>query len=60
MGPAQQALADGELSVFDTYETEYDLMRRKVLSWEGKNHTTKIPPGKKTTVVVNCLGKAGW
>jgi hypothetical protein len=59
-GPAQQALADGELSVFDTYETEYDLMHRTVLSWEGKKNNIEIPPGKKITVTVNCFGKSGW
>ncbi|KAJ6630827.1 TRAPP II complex [Mycena sp. CBHHK59/15] len=58
IGPAQQALANGDLSVFDTYETEYDLLHRPVFSW-NKEDTKDIPPGHKLTVNVNCYGKVG-
>ncbi|KAJ7097903.1 TRAPP II complex [Mycena belliarum] len=58
ISPAQQALANGELSVFDTYETEYDLLHRPVFSW-SKEDTKDIPPGHKLTVNVNCFGKVG-
>jgi hypothetical protein len=59
IAPAQQALADGELSVFDTYETEYDLIHRPAFSWEGKE-STDIKPGDKSTITVSCLGRVGW
>ncbi|KAJ7449836.1 TRAPP II complex [Mycena latifolia] len=58
IAPAQQALANGDLSVFDTYETEYDLLHRPVFSW-NKEETKDIPPGHKLTVNVNCFGKVG-
>jgi trafficking protein particle complex subunit 9 len=60
MGAAQQALLEGELSVFDTYETEYDLIHRQVLTWDAGDSKVGIPPGKMMTVTVNCFGKAGW
>lgn len=59
IAPGQQALASGDLSVFDTYETEYDLLHRPVFSW-NKEETKDIPPGHKLTVNVNCYGKVGW
>ncbi|KAJ7063346.1 TRAPP II complex [Mycena amicta] len=58
IAPGQQALASGELSVFDTYETEYDLLHRPVFSW-NKDETRDIPPGHKLTINVNCYGKVG-
>ncbi|KAJ7219315.1 TRAPP II complex [Mycena pura] len=58
IAPGQQALASGDLSVFDTYETEYDLLHRPVFSW-NKEETKDIPPGHKLTVNVNCYGKVG-
>ena len=58
--PAQQALVDGELSVFDTYETEYSLVRRPVLSWEPSSHQKLLPPGKEMTLVLKCFGKPRW
>ncbi|KAF7304920.1 hypothetical protein MKEN_01206300 [Mycena kentingensis (nom. inval.)] len=58
IAPAQAALASGELSVFDTYETEYDLLHRPVFSW-NKDDTKDIPPGHKLTINVNCYGKVG-
>ena len=60
MGPAQQALLEGELSVFDTYETEYDLIHRHVLTWDAEYSKVEIPPGKMMTVTISCFGKAGW
>ncbi|ETW85889.1 hypothetical protein HETIRDRAFT_42700 [Heterobasidion irregulare TC 32-1] len=57
--PAQQALVDGELSVFDTYETEYELISRPVFSWSSDLQQTKIPPHRKVTIVITCLGKVG-
>ncbi|KAF8212193.1 TRAPP II complex [Mycena galopus ATCC 62051] len=43
IAPAQQALATGDLSVFDTYETEYDLLHRPVFSW-NKEDAKDMPP----------------
>jgi hypothetical protein len=60
MSPAQQALLEGELSVFDAYETEYDLIHRQVLTWDSGNSKVEVPPGKVMTVTVSCFGKAGW
>ncbi|KAJ3734553.1 hypothetical protein DFJ43DRAFT_1037753 [Lentinula guzmanii] len=56
--PAQQALAEGELSVFETYETEYALIHRPVFSWI-KNDSVAIAPGRKVTLTINCFGKHG-
>ncbi|ESK96998.1 hypercellular protein [Moniliophthora roreri MCA 2997] len=56
--PAQQALAEGNLSVFDTYETEYLLIHKPVFSWNKKDVIT-IPPHHKTTVSISCFGKVG-
>ncbi|KAJ7155939.1 TRAPP II complex [Mycena crocata] len=58
IAPAQQALANGDLSVFDTYETEFDLLHRPVFSW-NKEDAKDIPPGHKLTINVNCFGKVG-
>lgn len=60
IAPAQQALTDGDLSVFDTYETEYDLINRPVFSWNKQDFSKVVAPGEKVTVAVNCLGKVGW
>ncbi|KAA1471141.1 hypothetical protein DENSPDRAFT_775745 [Dentipellis sp. KUC8613] len=59
IAPAQQALSEGELSVFDTYETEYDLIRRPAFSWDVEGHVCTIPPGRKLAVTISCLGKVG-
>ncbi|PSR74153.1 hypothetical protein PHLCEN_2v10109 [Hermanssonia centrifuga] len=59
VAPAQQALADGGLSVFDTYETEYDLIHKPVFTWDSKASKQEIGPGEKTVVTVNCFGKVG-
>ncbi|KAJ7632643.1 transport protein Trs120 or TRAPPC9 TRAPP II complex subunit-domain-containing protein [Roridomyces roridus] len=58
IAPAQQALANGDLSVFDTYETEYDLLHRPVFSWNNDD-AKGIAPGQKLTVNVHCFGKVG-
>ncbi|KAH9926207.1 TRAPP II complex [Fomitopsis serialis] len=59
IAPGQQALAEGELSVFETYETEYDLIHRPVFSWDNERDTSRVDPGEKTTVSVKCFGKVG-
>ncbi|THU80824.1 hypothetical protein K435DRAFT_972612 [Dendrothele bispora CBS 962.96] len=58
IAPAQRALAEGDLSVFETYETEYDLIHRPVFSWE-QNDSITVAPGKKVTVMIKCFGKVG-
>ncbi|KAF8077925.1 TRAPP II complex [Lyophyllum atratum] len=58
IAPAQQALAEGELSVFDTYETEYSLIQRPVFSW-NKEEAKIIQPGQKLSLTVTCIGKVG-
>ncbi|KAI0322235.1 TRAPP II complex [Amylostereum chailletii] len=59
MAPAQQALSEGELSVFDIYETEHDLIHRPVFSWNRENEKREILPGRKDAIVVTCTGKVG-
>ncbi|KXN89239.1 hypothetical protein AN958_05993 [Leucoagaricus sp. SymC.cos] len=56
--PAQQALAEGELSVFDTYETEHSLIKEPVFSWD-KDEVKPIAPGQTLALNISCLGKAG-
>jgi trafficking protein particle complex subunit 9 len=60
IGPAQQALADGQLSVFDTYETEYDLIHRPTFTWQSQEEFKGLAPGQKVVVTVVCFGKVGW
>ncbi|KAI0670282.1 TRAPP II complex [Trametes maxima] len=59
IAPAQQALAEGDLSVFDTYETEYDLVHRPVFTWDSEREPHEILPGQKRVITVNCFGKVG-
>ena len=59
IAPAQQALADGELSVFDTYETEYNLIHRPTFSWQSQEFQ-EVTPGQKVVLSVTCFGKVGW
>ncbi|KAI0720991.1 TRAPP II complex [Cerioporus squamosus] len=59
IAPAQQALAEGDLSVFDTYETEYDLVHRPVFTWDSEREPQEIGPGQKRVITVNCFGKVG-
>lgn len=60
IAPAQQALAEGELTVFDTYETEYSLIHKPVFTWDSKRNPQEIQPREKIVVTVNCFGKVGW
>ena len=60
IAPAQQALSDGDLSVFDTYETEYDLIHRPVFAWDSKRNASEIQAGNKAVITINCYGKVGW
>jgi hypothetical protein len=57
---AQQALVDGDISVFDAYETEYDLIHRPMFSWKNRAENSVIGPGQAITVTLTCLGKVGW
>ncbi|KAI0375001.1 hypothetical protein BV20DRAFT_1041173 [Pilatotrama ljubarskyi] len=59
IAPAQQALAEGDLSVFDTHETEYDLVHRPVFTWDSEHEPHSIEPGQKRVITVNCFGKVG-
>lgn len=56
----QQALNEGNLSIAETYETEYDLLRRPVFQWKAKDEPKEIKPGQKAVLTVHCLGKVGW
>ncbi|KAJ8462585.1 hypothetical protein ONZ45_g17885 [Pleurotus djamor] len=58
MTAAQQALVDGNLSVFETYETEYELIHNPLFSWSSEA-TMKIPKGKKHVVTIDSFGKGG-
>lgn len=60
IAPAQQALAEGELPVFDTYETEYSLIHNPVFTWDSKRNPQEIQPGEKIVVTIDCFGKVGW
>ncbi|KAG2144925.1 TRAPP II complex [Suillus cothurnatus] len=59
IGPAQEALSEGELSVFETYETEYDILHRKAFSWRNEKDITNILPNQKVVLSVTCVGKVG-
>ncbi|KAH9005302.1 TRAPP II complex [Lactarius hatsudake] len=59
IGPAQAALAEGDLSIYDAYETEYQLINRPVFSWDREQEDTEIPAGRKVTIVLTCSGKVG-
>lgn len=59
IGPAQEALSEGELSVFEMYETEYDLLHRKAFSWRNEKEITNILPNQKVVLSVTCVGKVG-
>jgi len=59
IAPAQEALAEGELTVFETYETEYQLINRQAFSCSEDSMTQGIRPGEKATVPITCLGKVG-
>ncbi|PCH38067.1 hypothetical protein WOLCODRAFT_114758 [Wolfiporia cocos MD-104 SS10] len=59
IAPAQQTLADGELPVFETYETEYDLIHRPVFTWDSTREAQRVDAGEKTSITVKCFGKVG-
>ncbi|KIY43410.1 hypothetical protein FISHEDRAFT_53353 [Fistulina hepatica ATCC 64428] len=59
LAPAQQALAEGNLSVFDTYETEFSLIHRPLFSWSVDAKNQYIAPGQKLSLTINALGKSG-
>ncbi|KAF8163323.1 TRAPP II complex [Crassisporium funariophilum] len=56
--PAQKALAEGNLSVFDTYETEHSLINKPVFSWD-QNEAKAIAPNQNLTLTLGCFGKVG-
>lgn len=56
---AQQTLAEGNLSVYDTYETEHDLINRPVFSWTS-DESRPIAPNQNLTLTLSCFGKVGW
>ena len=58
--PAQEALAEGQLGVFEIYETEYDLIHQQVFTWNRDKEVKVINPGQKFVVSVACFGKAKW
>lgn len=60
MEQARQVLDEGELSVFETYETEYELIRRPVFTWDSSIEPKFIAPGKTTVLTVTCTGKMHW
>jgi hypothetical protein len=60
IAPAQTALKEGDLSIYDAYETEYQLLNRPVFSWDRELEDTEIPSGRKLTLSVTCTGKVGW
>ena len=60
MAPAQQALAEGEMAIFETYETEYELLRRPVFRWDSEVEPKAVDPGRKTVLTIICSGKVGW
>lgn len=61
IAPAQAALSEGELSVFEAYETEFALVHRPAFTWDASAHEGRvIAPGAKDVVVVTCTGKVGW
>lgn len=55
---AQQILAEGNLSVYDTYETEHDLINRPVFSWTS-DESRPIAPNQNLTLTLSCFGKVG-
>lgn len=61
--PLQQALAEGELTMAEAYETEYELVNRPVLKWDLEGAATlgtALAPRQKLPIWVTCLGKEGW
>ena len=59
MAPAQKSLQEGDLSVFETYETEYNLIHKPAFSWDH-DETKTILPNQNLTLTLGCFGKVGW
>jgi hypothetical protein len=57
--PAQKALAEGNLSVFETYETENSLINNPVFSWD-QDEVKVIARNQNLTLTLGCFGKVGW
>ncbi|KAG8710483.1 hypothetical protein FRC09_000112, partial [Ceratobasidium sp. 395] len=58
----QQALSEGELTVAEAYETEYELVNRPVLKWDlgdAASSSLVLAPKQKMPLWVTCLGKEG-
>ncbi|CAE6420852.1 unnamed protein product [Rhizoctonia solani] len=58
----QQALAEGELTVAEAYETEYELVNRPVLKWDldgADASSMSLAPRQKMPIWVTCFGKEG-
>jgi len=60
IAPAQASLAEGDMSIYEAYESEYQLINRPVFSWDWEQEDTLIPPQTKVTVAIKCTGKVGW
>ncbi|KAG8836757.1 hypothetical protein FRC18_010798 [Serendipita sp. 400] len=59
IAPMQRLLNEGEMSVAETYETEYDLRRRPVFQWKSRDEPKGVKPGQKAVLTISCLGKIG-
>jgi hypothetical protein len=57
---AQDLLAEGSLSAFDTYELSRDLRQRPVFSYDTSNTLTHLGPCESGNLTISCIGKAGW
>ncbi|TDL27497.1 hypothetical protein BD410DRAFT_762504 [Rickenella mellea] len=56
----EEALADGGLSVFDSYEAGYNLIHRPAFWWwEGGSKQSHVQPGKEAVISICCRGKSG-
>jgi hypothetical protein len=59
IAPAQKALAEGNLPVFETYETENSLINNPVFSWD-QDEAKVVPHNQNLTLTLGCFGKVGW
>lgn len=57
---AGQVLDEGDLSVFETYEVEYELIQRPVFKWDPSTEPKSIAPGKTAVLTITCTGKMNW
>ncbi|GMK53639.1 hypothetical protein CspeluHIS016_0102250 [Cutaneotrichosporon spelunceum] len=55
---AQYLLADGEQTPQKAYELDYDISKQPIFTWDNKAPLS-IPPGGRTTLSVQVLGKVG-